>query len=206
MKFILFLFLLISNLVFGQQQEMKLWYKEPANAIVKDQVNGQEDDPEWLKALPMGNGHLGAMIFGDVNMERVQLNEKTLWSGSHDDNDNPEAAKYLDQIRSLLFAGKYKEATALTNQTQVSKGAGSGLGRGAKLPFGSYQTVGDLFFDFENKSGYKDYYRELDLNEAVTHIRYTQGDIRFYREMFVSYPAKALVIRFTANKKGAISF
>lgn len=98
---------------------LSLWYTEPADASVADNEDAWQDDPEWLRALPLGNGNLGAMMFGDPNNERFQLNEKTLWSGSHDDNDNPEAKLYLDEIRSLLFAGKFKEATELTNRTQV---------------------------------------------------------------------------------------
>ena len=88
------------------------------------------------------------MIFGDVNHEIIQLNEKTLWSGSPDDNNNPVAAESLDKIRQLLFEKKYREANELTRKTQVCKGVGSGSGNGAKAPYGSYQTLGDLLLDF----------------------------------------------------------
>lgn len=108
-----------------QTDDAKLWFNTPASASAKDTSAGWINDAEWLKALPVGNGFLGAMVFGDVNIERIQLNEKSLWSGGTDDSDNPEAAKYLQEIRNLLFAGKYKEATALTNKTQVCKGVGS---------------------------------------------------------------------------------
>ena len=87
-----------------------VWYDHPANSIAKDNNDVWESDKEWLNALPVGNGFLGAMVFGDVNHERIQLNEKTLWSGSPDDNNNPTAAKALGQIRQFLFEGKYKEA------------------------------------------------------------------------------------------------
>ncbi|HOF21349.1 MAG TPA: glycoside hydrolase N-terminal domain-containing protein, partial [Bacteroidales bacterium] len=90
---------------------LRLWYDHPADASVPDTGDGWRNDPEWLKALPVGNGFLGAMIFGDVNMERIQLNEKSLWSGSPDDNNNPEAYTSLNAIRQLLFDGKYREAT-----------------------------------------------------------------------------------------------
>jgi len=93
---------------------MRLWYSEPANSSVPDVKDGWQNDPEWLKALPVGNGFIGAMVFGDVNKERIQLNEKSLWSGSPDDNDNPNAFASLEKIRELLFAGKYREATELT--------------------------------------------------------------------------------------------
>ena len=118
---------------------LRLWYDKPANSLAKDVKAGWENDPEWLKALPVGNGFLGAMVFGDVKRERIQLNEKTLWSGSPDDNNNPEAAKLLGKIRQLLFEGKYKEANELTEKTQVCKGVGSGGGNGAAIPYGCFQ-------------------------------------------------------------------
>lgn len=104
------------------QQDLRLWYREPANASAMDSKNPWESDPEWLKALPIGNGFLGTMVFGDVNKEKVQLKEKSLWSGSADDNNNPEVFKSLAEIRQLLFEGRYKEANALTEKTQVCKG------------------------------------------------------------------------------------
>ena len=107
-------------------QSLKLWYAQPADASIPDGKNGWKNDTEWLKALPVGNGSIGAMVFGDVNRERIQLNEKSLWSGSPADNDNPVSFQYLDSIRNLLFAGKYKEARLLAEKTQVCKGAGSG--------------------------------------------------------------------------------
>ena len=110
---------------------LKIWYDKPAAADVADVKNGWQNDAEWLKALPVGNGFIGAMVFGDVNTERIQFNEKTLWSGSPADNDNPEAFESLGKIRELLFKGKYREATALTLKTQVCAGEGSGHGNGA---------------------------------------------------------------------------
>jgi alpha-L-fucosidase 2 len=119
---------------------LKIWYNKPAASDVPDVKEGWRNDAEWLRALPVGNGFIGAMVFGDVNSERIQLNEKTLWSGSPADNDNPQAYESLGKIRELLFKGKYKEATDLTLKTQVCKGAGSGNGNGAGVPFGCYQT------------------------------------------------------------------
>ncbi len=133
---------------------IRLWYAQPADASIPDVREGWRNDAEWLKALPVGNGFLGAMVFGDVNRERLQLNEKGVWSGGPDDNDNPDAFASLAEIRRLLFAGKYKEATALTLKTQVCKGAGSGNGNGADVPFGCYQTLGDLWLDFGRSSAY----------------------------------------------------
>jgi len=160
---------------------LKLWYHQPAKASVADDANGWNDDPEWLRALPLGNGSLGAMVFGDVNKERIQLNEESMWSGSPEDNNNPEAHPAQDEIRKLLFKGKYKEATELTQKTQICKGKGSGLGNGANVPFGCFQTLGDLWIDFEKKSTYENYHRELDLEEAVARVSYIQAPIIFLK-------------------------
>ena len=149
---------------------------------------------------------MGAMVYGDVNRELIQLNEKTLWSGSPDDNNNPVAAESLGKIRQLLFEKRYKEANELTSKTQVCKGVGSGRGSGAKAPYGSYQTLGDLLLDFGKNSLYSNYTRELDLNRGVVKISYKQEGIIYQREIFVSYPDRALVMHFTSGKKGAISF
>ena len=185
---------------------VRIWYDKPANSMIPDNHAGWENDPEWLKALPIGNGFIGAMIFGDVNKERIQLNEKTLWSGSPDDNNNPDAYASLNKIRQLLFAGKYKEASDLTLKTQVCKGAGSGQGNGSKVPFGCFQTLGDLWLDFGRTSSYDNYNRELDLNRGVVTVTYRQEGIEFKREIFASYPDRALVMRLSSNKKGAINF
>ncbi len=192
--------------IFAQEENLKLWYRQPANAAIQDNKNGWVDDQEWLKALPLGNGNIGAMVFGDINLERVQLNEKTLWSGSNSDNDNPDASKYLNEIRRLLFEGKFREATELTNKTQVCKGAGSGFGNGANVPYGSYQTLGDLWIDFGKKSPYQHYNRELNLEEAVVYVSYEQDGILFTREYFTSAPDNVLLIKMMADKPESINF
>ena len=151
--FLISLFLLSCSTPQQEQpSSLKLWYESPADATVADSPNGWLDDAEWLKGLPLGNGSLGAVVFGDVAMERIQLNE-----------DNPDAPQYLDKIRQLLFEDKYKEATELTNRTQVCTGQGSGGGNGSTVPFGCFQTMGDLWIDFANKEAYSDYRRELNL-------------------------------------------
>lgn len=163
--FFLISFFLLSCSTPQQEQSssLKLWYESPADATVADSPNGWQDDAEWMKGLPLGNGSLGAVVFGDVAMERILLNEETMWSGSPQDCDNPDAPQYLDKIRQLLFEGKYKEATELTNRTQVCTGQGSGGGNGSTVPFGCFQTMGDLWIDFANKEAYSDYRRELNL-------------------------------------------
>ena len=198
--------LILSSCTNSTDSNLKLWYDHPANASAQDDPNGWKDDAHWLEALPLGNGSLGAMVFGDVNTERIQLSEESMWSGSPDDNDNPEAAGYVEEIRDLLFAGKYKEATDLVNQTQICKGAGTGHGNGASVPFGCFQTLGDLRIENGSSASYENYRRELDLNDAVVRVSYTQNEVDFTREIFVSQPDQVMVAKFKANKAGQISF
>lgn len=132
--------------------ELTLWYRQPAK--------------QWVEALPVGNGRLGGMMFGGAPQERIQLNEDSLWSGAPQDADNPEALKALPEIRRLLFEGKYVEAQNLTYQKLVYKGKGSGHAGGAKLPYGSYETLGDLKLTFEGHDSFTEYRRELDLDIA----------------------------------------
>lgn len=168
-----------------------LWYESPAET--------------WSSALPIGNGRLGAMIFGGVERERIQLNEDSLWSGRPQDADNPEARVHLDEIRTLLFAGKYKEAEELAKKYMVCKGPGSNLGVGAYADFGSYQTLGDLTFTFP-KGDVTEYRRALDLSTAIASVTYVQDGVRFTREMFSSTPDQVLIIRITADKPKSITF
>lgn len=189
-----------------EKTALKLWYQQPADATVNDNPYKWKDDPEWLKALPLANGSLGVMVFGDVNQERIQLSEESMWSGSMDDNDNPDAYPAQAKIRDLLFQGKYKEAVALTQETQICVGEGTGRGNGAKVPFGSFQTLGDLWLDFEKQSSYENYNRELDLEEAVIRVTYSQQGVKYKREIFVSQPDQLMVMRITADKPGMISF
>lgn len=198
--------LLLLTSAIAQQQNMHLWYKQPADAVVKDLENGWQNDAEWLKALPVGNGFLGAMVFGDVYKERLQLNEKSLWSGSVADNDNPDAFASLAEIRNLLFAGKYKEATALTNKTQIAKGKGTGFGNGSTVPYGCYQTLGDVWLDFTNKAPYTNYRRQLDIINGLAQVQYRQNGITFKRDIFVSNPDRVMVVRLTASTANALSF
>lgn len=208
-NFTLFFLLIITINLFCQseaEKKLSLWYDKPVRSSTVDVKNGKENDAEWIKALPVGNGFLGAMVYGDVNHEIIQLNEKSLWSGSNDDNNNPEAAESLDKIRQLLFEKKYKEANELTEKTQVCKGVGSARGNGASSPYGSFQILGNLSLNFDKNTMYSNYIRELDLNHGVMKISYNQNGISYQREIFISYPDRVLVIHLTASKKGAISF
>ena len=172
---------------------MKLWYRQPAAF--------------WTEATPIGNGRVGAMVFGGVEHERIQLNEDSLWSGEPQDADNPGALEHLEEVRRLLFEGKYTEAERLTIEKMVCKGPGSHQGGGAYHPYGSYQTLGDLrlVFDGHDKD-VADYRRELDLNTAVSRTEYRLGKAQFLREMFCSAPDQVLVARLTCDKPGKLSF
>lgn len=209
MKRLYILLVTIGYAVLGYSASDKrtvLWYDEPADATMIDSKDDYQDDMHWLSAFPLGNGSLGAMVFGDVEKERVQLNEESMWSGSMETANSLEASSYLPQIRALLFDGKYKEAADLAAATQKCKGVGSGGGRGANVPYGCFQTGGDLWIDFTDKGSYQEYYRELDLNRAVVQVSYVRNQVKFYREYFISYPDQVMVVRLSADKPGAISF
>ncbi len=181
----------------GTAEDLLLWYRQPAK--------------DWNQALPVGNGRLGAMVFGDPGNDRLQLNEDSLWSGSPQDADNPEALKALPEIRRLLFAGRYGEAQALANRTLICRGAGSGHGHGARVPYGSYQTLGDLRIALETPGTspatgpFEGYRRELDLEQAVARVSFSLNGTRFVREVFASHPDQVLVVRLTADTPGAIN-
>jgi len=158
-----------------------LWYREPARI--------------WEEALPIGNGRLGAMIFGGVADERIQLNESTLWDGYPLDPNNPESLKALPEVRRLLFENKNNEAVALAGKTMM------GLPSGIK----SYQSLGELWFSTPiiNASDYK---RSLDLSTAIVTTKYGSGGIEYARESFASPADGIIVVRFTADKENKISF
>ncbi|MGC8669025.1 MAG: glycosyl hydrolase family 95 catalytic domain-containing protein, partial [Chthonomonadales bacterium] len=171
---------------------LTLWYRRPAR--------------EWTEALPLGNGRLGCMVFGAVPVERIQLNEKSLWSGSPQDADNPDAFQHLAEIRRLLFAGKYVQAQELTYRTMVCRGPGSGGGQGARVRYGSYQTLGDLWLTFSGQDEIEDYRRDLDLRSALATVTYRSQGVHYRRDVFVSAPAGVIVVHIAADKPGAVSF
>jgi len=174
------------------QSDLKLWYDEPAK--------------EWTQALPVGNGRLGAMVFGGVDKERLQLNEVSLWSGSPQDGDNPDALAALHEVRKLIFEGKYAEASAIANRRLVCKGAGSRRASATGSLYGSYQMLGDLTLTFDGTGETSHYRRELDLDTAISTVSYHQGDAAFRREVFSSAADQVLIVRLTCDKPGRISF
>ena len=171
---------------------LTLWYDQPAR--------------EWLAALPVGNGRLGGMVFGGVHAERLQFNEVSVWSGSPQDSDNPSALAALAEVRQLLFDGKYAAGNALAIKQLICQGVGSKFADGANVPFGCFQTLGDLVLKFDSQGQPSDYRRALDLATAMATVSYRLGDATFTREVFSSAPGQVLVVRLTCDQPGKIGF
>lgn len=187
-----------------RNRQWALWYRNPA-PVEPPTTNAWQNSPGWVQALPVGNGRLGAMIYGGVEEERVQLNEETLWSGEPDDADDPNAPRALPEIRRLLFEGKYAQAQQMALERFVCRGAGSGHGNGANVPFGCYQMLGDLRLYFPDHREPRDYSRELDLRNAIVRVEYRVGDVTYTREHFASAPDNVLVIRISASSPGGLN-
>jgi len=181
----IFLFLFVFNLhCQNTPAELKIWFTKPAE--------------NWNEALPVGNGRLGAMVFGGIENERLQLNEESVWTGQPRWDANPDALQNLPKVRQLLFEGKYLEAEKLAQ--------GGILGSFRRDNASSYQTLGDLTLDFGSLRGVSNYRRELDIEEALATVKYRAGQVNFTREIFSSAPDQALVVRLTADKQGALTF
>lgn len=178
------LFLFVAGNGFSQsKQNLKIWYNKPSAST-------------WENALPIGNGHLGAMVYGNVEKETVQLNESTVWSGSPNRNDNPLALDSLAIIRQLIFGGKQKDAEKIANRVIISR-----TSYGQK-----FEPVGSLQLAFAGHENFSNYHRELDIERAVAKTSYTVNGVTYTREALVSFPDRVVVIRLTANKPGSISF
>jgi len=161
---------------------LKMWYDKPAS--------------NWNEALPLGNGRIAAMVFGNPAKEQLQLNESSFWSGGPSRNDNPVGLEGLDSIRHYIFDGNYTRANTLSNKFLTAK----------QLHGSKFQVIGDLNLAFKNSDKYTDYYRELDLGKAITTTTYKVGDVTFKREVLASQPDQVIVIRLTASKPGQLSF
>jgi alpha-L-fucosidase 2 len=161
---------------------MKLWYQQPAK--------------EWTEALPVGNGRLGAMVFGGVENERLQFNEDTLWTGKPHEYQHAGAVAYLPVVRKLLFEGKQNEAEKLTGEHMMS----------VPLRQEKYQPFGDLRLNFPGHDRPADYRRELDIDSALATVRYRIGDTEFVREVFSSFPDQVIVVHLTCDKPGQLTF
>ena len=162
-----------------------------------------------FESTPLGNGRLGAALYGGVAEERIVLNENGMWSGSPQDADRPDAHRALPEIRRLLLAGKNHEAEALVNAHFTCLGEGSGRGVGANVPYGCYQLLGNLRLRFTGPDAAAPvtaYRRTLDLAEAIGRLTYEQAGVRYTREGFVSAPDEAFILRLTASEPGRLSF
>ncbi|MBU6400508.1 MAG: glycoside hydrolase N-terminal domain-containing protein, partial [Verrucomicrobia bacterium] len=161
---------------------LTLWWRHPAN--------------QWDQAFPVGNGQLGGMVFGRVQNDRIQLNEKTLWSGGPRDCNNPDALSHLAEVRRLLIAGRPVEATAIANRFL--------MGRPMRLR--PYESLGDLRLKFPPADSATHYRAALDLDAAIVRIGYQIGDVHFQREIFVSAVDQVLVVRLTCDRPRRVSF
>lgn len=168
---------------FSQHKHLKLWYTAPAGNA-------------WEAALPLGNGRIAAMVYGNPADELIRLNEATVWSGSPNRNDNPRARAALPQIRKLLFEGHYQEAGKLAGQTIQSE----------KINGMMYQPVGDLHLRFSGHEQPGDYYRELDLEKAIATTSYTVKGIRYTRQVLASMPDQVIVVHLQADRPGGLTF
>ncbi|WP_044633218.1 glycoside hydrolase family 95 protein [Neotamlana sedimentorum] len=165
-----------------QKETFKLQYDKPAE--------------KWTEALPVGNGSLGAMIYGGVSQEHIQFNEETLWRGKPHDYSHEGAGEYLDEIRTLLATGKQLEAQKLAQEHFMSD----------PIKQIHYQPFGDIYFDFKNHEDYKNYKRELNLNNAVSSVSYAVEDVEYKREVLSSFPDQIIAINVSASKEKVLNF
>lgn len=175
-------FFIIVSCNAQNKTNLKLWYNKPATV--------------WNEALPLGNGRLASMVYGDPANEKLQLNESTFWSGGPSRNDNPDGHLVIDSIQHYIFKGEYKRAEVLANKGLTAK----------KLHGSMFQSVGDFSINFEGTEGYTDYYRELDIEKALCTTTFTANGVTYKREVFASVPDEVLVVKLTANKPNMLSF
>ncbi|MDG5767814.1 glycoside hydrolase family 95 protein [Balneolales bacterium ANBcel1] len=165
---------------------MLLWYDQPAEM--------------WVQALPVGNGRLGAMVYGGVDQEVIQLNDDTVWAGEPGNNIVDDIKAYFPQIRQLIFDGEHTEAQNLASSVlpfEAKEGSNHGM---------MYQTVGNLNITFADQSPAENYKRTLDISEAISTVSYTRNGISFKREVFSSFADDVILVRLTADQPGALSF
>lgn len=165
----------------AKADDLKLWYQQPAKV--------------WTEALPLGNSRLGAMVYGGVVNEQIQLNEETVWGGGPHCNDSPKAFGVLPKVRELIFAGREKEAEKVMADNFFTGQHG--------MPF---QTIGSLMLEFDGHADYSNYRRDLNLERAVASVRYKIGEVNYTRTIFTSLVDNALIIRIEADKLGAVNF
>ena len=171
---------------FINAQDFKLRYDKPA--------------ANWNEALPIGNGRLGAMVYGGTLKEELQLNEETIWAGEPGNNVPENTFDSIQKIRKLLNEGKYEEAQAVSNNA-YPRAAPPDLNYG--MP---YQTMGSVFFEFPGHDQFQQYSRELDIGKAVSSTSYKVNGVQFKREVVASLVDNVITVRLTADKKAALNF
>ena len=167
----------------AKAKSMVVWYNQPAVDV-------------WLDGLFIGNGYMGANVFGRVENERIALNESTFWSGRPHDYNDPSAHKYFDHIKDLVWSEKYREAEKMVDEHFYGKPSAQQ----------AYQPLGDLLLNFDlSGDSIKDYYRELDMETGVVKVSYMDGEVKMTREVFMSYPDHVMVMKVSADKPGMVS-
>jgi alpha-L-fucosidase 2 len=172
--------LVISQTAAAQNKNV-LWYNKPA--------------ANWNEALPIGNGYIGAMVFGNPQQERLQLNEATIWGGGPNNTVDSAAKPYIEQVRALLKQKKYLEAQLLANKQLGQKGNGG-------MP---YQLAGNLYINFQGHENVSDYKRDLNIDDATAAVTYVYNGVRYKREYFTSFTDNVLMVRLTADKPRMIT-
>jgi alpha-L-fucosidase 2 len=167
-----------------------LWYEQPAGA----DVQSRKTTKAWLQSLPVGNGRFGAMVFGGVVDERIQLNEDTLWAGPPVPQNKTNVRHYIDKARAAWFAGDYARCDELMQNVM-----------GERISPRSHQTLGDLHLHFDISGPARDYYRDLDLDKAIATTRYRVDNVEYTRKVFCSPVDQVLVVMISADKPGSIS-
>ncbi|WP_312077020.1 glycoside hydrolase family 95 protein [Chryseobacterium sp.] len=168
------------------QQNLKLTYNKPAE--------------NWNEALPIGNGKLGAMVYGGAIQEHLQLNEETIWAGEPGNNVPKNTFDSIQKIRKLLNENQFQEAQNVSNRTyprQAPKDLNYGM---------AYQTMGDLFLDFKGHENFKNYNRTLDIEKAISTVSYEINGVKFTREIFSSFADNVIMVKLSSSKKGSLNF
>lgn len=178
---VLFMLNSCSETRHDKNNSLKLWYRQPAAV--------------WEEALPVGNGRLGAMVFGDPVNERLQLNEESIWAGSKLNNNNPDALANLNRLQTAIFENRYKEAAAIAEKYLL----------GTPPRIRSYQLLGDLIINYKWNEEPSDYRRELDLETGIASSSFSVDGDNFMEEVFVSSPDNIIVVRIAALDKGSIN-
>lgn len=179
----LVLLLFYTSSTFAQTTHpLKLWYRQPSGTT-------------WENALPIGNGFLGGMVYGNPE-EEIALNEHTVWSGSPNRNDNPDAKAALPLVRQLIFDGRFKEADQLVREKMITK----------KSHGQFFAPVGSLHLNMQEQETYADYYRELDISTAIATTTYKSKGVAYKREAFASHADRIIVVKLSSDQSGSISF